>query len=409
MNNYLKLAWRNIWRNKRRTLLTTLSIALAVFIAILVRSLQIGVFGNIIDNIVKSYVGNFQIHKKGYWEKKEDINNTFEYSDTIMNTVCNNKNVAGCVPRLESFALASNGDFTKGVMLVGIVPVKEDSMTKISKKLTEGQFLCGNDDGVLVAQGLAAYLKLKTNDTLVLIGQGYQGASAAGKYPVRGIIHFPSPDIDGRMVYMNLPCCQAFFSCPGRLTSISVNVFNENKLDKTIAETKAKIDNEKYEVMRWDEMIIELQQTIKSKTVGSFILLGIIYIIVAFGIFGTVLMMTSERIKEFGVFISVGLQKTRLSLIVAIEMIYIGILGIITGLSAATPILLYFNFHPIRLSGSMAKTMTDYGIEPVMKIALSPDIYIAHSIIVMVLVVFSIIYPVRNVMKLNIVKALHSK
>jgi ABC-type lipoprotein release transport system permease subunit len=409
MKTYLKLAWRNIWRNKRRTLLTASSISLAIFLALLMRSLQTGVWESVINNIIQSYTGSIQIHKNGYWEQKEDINNTFELNDSLTEVLNANDNISLYVPRLESFALASEEEQTKGIALVGIIPETEDRFANISKKIIEGKFLKANDDGVLVAERLADFLKIKVNDTLVMIGQGFQGASAAGKYPVRGIIHFPSPEMDNRMVYMNLPLCQEFFSCENRLTSISLALKNPDKVDKTISELKNTLNTGQYEVMKWDEMLVEIVQTMKTKNVGSYILLGIFYMIVAFGIFGTVLMMTAERIKEFGVVISIGMQKSKLAVIVAIEMIYIGIIGIIIGMVAATPIIYYFHSNPIRLSGPMAKTMVDFGIDPVLSISFRSDIYIAHSMIVMIIVLFAIIYPIRKVIKLNIINALRSK
>jgi len=409
MKTYLKLAWRNIWRNKRRTLLTASSISLAIFLALLMRSLQTGVWESVINNIIQSYTGSIQIHKNGYWEQKEDINNTFELNESLTAVLNANDNISLYVPRLESFALASVEEQTKGIALVGIIPETEDRFANISKKIIAGKFLKANDDGVLVAERLADFLKIKVNDTLVMIGQGFQGASAAGKYPVRGIIHFPSPEMDNRMVYMNLPLCQEFFSCENRLTSISLALKNPNKVDKTISELKNNLNTGQYEVMKWDEMLVEIVQTMKTKNVGSYILLGIFYMIVAFGIFGTVLMMTAERIKEFGVVISIGMQKSKLAVIVAIEMIYIGIIGIIIGMVAATPIIYYFHSNPIHLSGPMAKTMVDFGIDPVLSISFRSDIYIAHSMIVMIIVLFAIIYPIRKVIKLNIINALRSK
>ena len=116
-----------------------------------------------------------------------------------------------------------------------------------------------------------------------------------------------------------------------------------------------------------------------------------------------------ERIKEFGVVISIGMQKTKLAMIVAIEMIYIGILGVVIGMVAATPIIYYFHTNPVRLSGNMAKTMLDYGIDPVLSVSFRPDIYIAHSVIVMIIVILAIIYPIKKVINLNIIAALRSK
>jgi len=131
--------------------------------------------------------------------------------------------------------------------------------------------------------------------------------------------------------------------------------------------------------------------------------------IVSFGIFGTVLMMTSERIKEFGVVVSIGMQKTKLAVIVAIEMIYVGIIGILAGVVAAIPIIYYYFIHPIRLTGNMAKTFETYGIEPVVRIAFQSNIFVAHSVTVLLIVFFAILYPMRKIIKLNIGNALRSK
>ena len=409
MKTYLKLAWRNIWRNKRRTLLTTASISLAIFLAILMRSLQIGTYQSMVDNIVQSYTGYIQIHKKGYWAQREDINNTFELNQSLVNKLDSIKNISVFAPRLESFALASKEEQTKGIALVGINPEKEERFTKISKKIVEGKYLKDNDNGVLISQKLAKFLKVNVNDTVVLIGQGLRGSSAAGKYPVRGIIHFPSPDLDNRMIFMSLSTCQEFFSSDNRLTSISLNLKDPDLTNETLKEIKKAAPADQYEVMTWNEMLIELVQFIKSKDAGSYFLIGILYMIVSFGIFGTVLMMTSERIKEFGVVVSIGMQKTKLAVIVAIEMIYVGIIGILAGVVAAFPIVYYYFIHPIRLTGNMAKTFETYGIEPVVRIAFQSNIFVAHSITVLLIVFFAIIYPMRKIIKLNIVNALRSK
>ena len=52
-------------------------------------------------------------------------------------------------------------------------------------------FLDREDEGVLVSDRLAGYLKVAIGDTVILMGQGYHGASAAGIFPVRGIIKMP--------------------------------------------------------------------------------------------------------------------------------------------------------------------------------------------------------------------------
>ncbi|MBB3188154.1 ABC transporter permease [Microbacter margulisiae] len=53
MNNYVKLAWRNLWRNKRRTLITTASIFFGVILSTFMSSMQEGSYAQYISSIVR--------------------------------------------------------------------------------------------------------------------------------------------------------------------------------------------------------------------------------------------------------------------------------------------------------------------------------------------------------------------
>ena len=401
-----RLAWRNIWRNKRRTLLTAASIFLAIFLAVIVQSMQIGWFDHLIEIVVKSYTGHIQIHRLGYWDDR-DINNSMVYNDSVAAVVRSTPNVEKTVPRLEYFALSSYGKQTKGVMLAGTDPVYEDALTRLSSKVVKGRYLDKVSEEILVSQGLATFLGLTAGDTLVLLGQGFHGVSAAGKYPVCGIIHFPSPELDNQMVYMNLTTAQEFYSTGNRITSLSITLKDPDKISNTLALLQGRTDGGKFEVMRWDEMMVEIMQQLKVKTAGGKIIIAILYMIVGFGVFGTVIMMTNERTKEFGVIVSVGMQKSRLSLILVLEMLLIGSTGILSGLAAAMPIMLYFKFNPIRIWGNMAQAFLSYGLEPLLPLTLKADFILSNVIIVLLIVAVTCVYPVRRILKLRVVDALH--
>jgi ABC-type lipoprotein release transport system permease subunit len=155
--NYIRLAWRNIWRNKRRTVLTAASIFMAVFLALLVRSIQTGWFDNLINVVTESYTGHIQIHKKGYWDDK-DINNSMYCNDSLLRVIQSVDNVTHVVPRLEYFALSSFKQQTKGVLLIGTDPGREDNLTHLSRKIIQGKYLDNTHNGILVAQRLASFL-----------------------------------------------------------------------------------------------------------------------------------------------------------------------------------------------------------------------------------------------------------
>ncbi|MFW6100828.1 MAG: ABC transporter permease [Bacteroidota bacterium] len=405
MEEYIKLAWRNIWRNKRRTLITAASVFFAIFFALVMRSMQLGSYSNMIDNAVKLYSGHIQVHARGYQDNKS-INNTLVQDEKLMNTLRRNSYIKQIVARLESFALGSSGPHTKGVLVMGVDPKKQDNMSKLSEKLVEGRYFKSGEEAAIIGKTLSEYLKLGVNDTLVLLGQGYHGSTAAGKYPVKGIIKIPKPDLDNKVVYLPLSTGQKMCMAHNRLTTLALNLYDHRDLDETVIQLEESLPDDQYEANSWREIMPELVQQIQSDNASGWILLAILYLIIAFGVFGTVMMMITERRREFGVMIAVGMHKSKLALIVTLEMIFIGLLGLIAGIVGSMPVILYFHYNPIWLSGEVAESIETFGIEPIIPLAWQADFYINQTIIVAVIVVVSVLYPVYSITRIRAVKAM---
>jgi ABC-type transport system, involved in lipoprotein release, permease component len=400
----IRLAWRNIWRNKRRTLITTASIFFGVVLSAYMTSMQEGSYDQYIKAIVNFYSGYLQIHQKGFWDNKV-INNTFELSRSINKCVKKSSGITVVAPRLETFALGSAQDITKVVMMIGISPGKENAITRLKIKLVHGQYLSENDNGILVGSALAKYMKLEVNDTLIVIGQGYHGVSAAGKYPVRGIVKQPSPELDRSVVYMELAHCQDLFSASNRLTSLVMMVADEKMVAPAKAELTKSLGNN-YEVMDWKEMNSLLLSQIDADRSGGIIFKAVLYMIIAFGILGTVIMMIAERKKEMGMMIAVGMQKMRLAWILLLETIFMGVVGIIAGVAVSIPLTYYFTQHPIYITGQAGETLMQMGFEPILSFSMAPRVFYNQAVVILVIALVIGLYPVVSILRMNIIKAL---
>ena len=405
MKSYI-IAWRNIWRNKRRTLITAASVFFGVIFAAVMSSMQEGSYSKMIDNVVKFYSGYLQIQQEDYWDNKT-INNTFELTDTLLGEVREIPQVTGTAPRLESFALASSEDLTKGAVIIGIDPEQENRITNPEKWIIRGRYLHPGDQGILMGNELASYLHLEVGDTLVLLGMGYHGVSAAGKYPVNGIFRYPLPQFNRQFVYLDLSLAQELYWAPHRITSLVVMVKDHYDMP---AAREALLNKVKppLRVMSWDEMQPELVQLIASDRMGGKIFKAILYIIIGFGILGTVIMMFSERKRELAVMVAIGMRKGLLAGVLFFETVYIAILGLVTGLGASIVINIYFYHHPIHVTGKAAKAFTDMGIEPVYAFSLMPSVFYNQVITVFVLVMLIALYPAVKIMRLEISRALRS-
>ena len=406
MKYYIKMAWRNIWRNKRRTFITAASILFAILFAILMRSIQLGTYQNMIDSVVQAYTGYIQVFHKEYQDDKS-INNSLLVEDGLLDRINSHEFVPKTVPRLESFALASSGNQTKGIMVVGTNPDLEDELTGLSKKMVSGKYLKPGQRGILVSERLASFLKAGVGDTVVLISQGYHGIGAADQYPVIGIIRMPSPDMDNKTIFMDIGHCQEFYSAPNLVSSISVDLEDEKHMHNVVRNLQEELGPE-YDVRSWKKILTQLVQQIEGDNVGGLVMLAILYLVVGFGVFGTVQMMTAERRKEFGVMVAVGMQKLRLGWILVVEMVFIGFLGALSGIVIAIPIVYSLFKHPITLTGEMAESIVEYGMEPIMPAAWEAGYFFSQAGIVLIIVCVAVFFPIMAVTRLKVSKALRA-
>ena len=404
MNTYISLAWRNLWRNKRRTIIASASVFFAVVLALIMRSMQEGSYDYMVDASVSMYTGYVQIHADEYWDKRS-IDKSMVYSEEKIAELKNIEHVTLVTPRLESFSLISYENITKVASVIGIDPEKENRMTKLKEKLVEGTYLDADSKGLMLSKGLADLLKVGVGDSVVLYGQGYHGVTAADRVPIEGIVEFRLPDLNKSMVYISLNYSQWLYSADNRITSLSIMIDQIDNQNAVYENVKSLFD-ETYEVMTWAEMMPELVQGIEIDNAGGIIMLGILYVIIGFGIFGTVMMMTAERTKEFGILISIGLKKGRLAFISFLESLFLTFIGVAAGVILSIPILYYFNQNPIELTGEMADMALSYGLDPILPFRFALNIFVDQFLTVFVIALVSVSYPLLFIRRLKPVEAM---
>ena len=400
----LKLIWRNLWRNSRRTLITMASIAFAVLFAIIMKSFQNGVFNNLIKNVVGYYSGYVQIHQKGYWDEQV-LDNCFAIDNSLIEKLQQNPQINVIVPRLETFVLISKGNSTKGCMLVGTDAVKENELTQLKNKIIKGSYFNNNEEVIILAEGLAKRINAAVNDTIVLFGQGYHGVMAAGKFKIKGIVHLASPQMNDAFVYLPLSAAQYYLSAENRLTSLSLEIENPEKMNAVVKSLQPSI-GKNYEVMPWQEMMPEIANHIKADGFSFYIFSGILYLIIGFGLFGTILMMTVERMYEFGMLIAIGMKKTKLKIILLGETFLITLLGVVLGILLSMPSVIYLQEKPIRFSGEIAKAYEQFGFEALFPAEFDLKIFFTQSLIVLFMALLIGLYPLWFVSGLNPINAM---
>ncbi len=399
----MTLAWRNLWRQKRRTLLTAAALALALTLSLFMRSIQEGSYANNIDNAARFATGLVQIQHPAY-QQSQSIDDLVPMAEAFIAPARALPEVNHLLPRLESFALAAGEQRSKGALLMAGVPSLENAYAKLGEKLVAGEFLEDDDNQVLLGEGLARFLELGVGDQVVLYGQGYRGQTAAGLYRIKGLLRFPVPRLDNRLVYLPLPLAQQLFSTGNQISAWVLHTRDLDQLPAVEAQLHRLYPAQA--VRDWQELAPEMAQQILMDRAGGLFMMYLLYAVVGFGLFATLLMMTLERQREFAVMLATGLLRGRLLQLVMIESLLIAVLGLAMGLAIALPVLLYLARHPIQLSGDAAQMMLELGWDPVLPALVAPGLFLNQIFIVLALLALCLLYPLWRIHHLDLVSAL---
>jgi putative ABC transport system permease protein len=401
MKTLFVLALRNIVRNKRRTYLTGASIAFAVFFSAFMHSFQKGAWDNILNNMIQRQTGYIQIQSKGYYE---DPTLDKMFSGEEIPNLTTRFPVKTVHKRIETFALAASEKETRGVMILAGNLAEELAQNGIHEKIVAGN---GRDSsGVIIGTLIAQWLHLGVGDSLVLLTQGYRGANAAGVFRVMGIVDLGIPDLNKMQVYMNWNEAAKFLAAENLVTSLVLVPENNRKSRELKTELQAGIDTTKFDIKHWDELIPELVEARSLDDAGTRVIQALLYAIVAFGIFGTLLMMMKERQFENGVLISLGMKREWLGAVIWMETMFLGFFGSLIGCLMAIFPVYWFYKNPIRFEGEYAKAYENFGMEPIIPTDFSWEIFAWQFVVIFGVVTVLSLVPLRKIFVLNPVQAM---
>ena len=402
----LKLAWRNIWRNKGRSVITIAAVMFCVIFAVVLRSFQVGVWENMIHEIVGNNFGYLQIHEDGFWAD-QSLDRTMDLGAVNSEELLAVDGVDRLIPRMESFSLLYHGSNTKGSLVMGIDPAVELPGLQLDDILLEGRSFSRDDSVIVVSEGLAKYFNVGLGDTLLFMGQGYHGATAYGAFPIGGIARMTNPELNKQLVLMPLRKAQYMYNCTDRATTLVVAVDKNSDYEVVGAALKGS-GAEGLEILEWKELFPEIIQTIEVDMAGGRIFVTILYFIISFVLLGTVIMMVAERQREFGILVSIGMKKTKLAFVTLLENIMLIMGGAIVGMAVVKPVQFYFKYNPIDLSGQMKEAIEQYNFEPKLYTTTSFIINLNHGTIIFIIGVLVSLYAVVKIMKLNPIESMRS-
>lgn len=188
--------------------------------------------------------------------------------------------------------------------------------------------------------------------------------------------------------------------------TLMIMVEDYTDVDRVKGELEGFIDDQV--VADWKELNPGLVNFIEGDRAAGLLMIWILYMIIGFGILGTIIMMVAERRRELSVMAAVGMRKYRLAIILFLETVFIGLTGVIFGFTVSVPVIFVLVRNPVRLPENMAEVYLDYGIEPYLIFGDSPSVFISQVVTVFIITMIVSVYPILKVKNFVVSKSLKS-
>ena len=406
----LRLAWRNVGRNKRRSALTVAAAVFAVVLIVHMIALTGGMHERMIEDNVRMHAGHLQLTAAGYLEDRT-LERYVAWTPELAAAVDAAPGVAGAAPRVNGFALLSNGPASQGVALLGVDPRREAAVSSWPARVTRGAFLASGEREILLGERLAEALTVGLGDEVLVYTVAYTLENAYELFSVRGLIRAPDPSLERSLALISLADAQALFAYDGKVSEVALLARDSARVAETraaLAAALAQVDAEPLDVNPWWVVMPELEQMLVIDNAQNYSMLGILVLVVAFGLLNTILMSVLERQRELGVMLALGLSPRAIFRLVYVESLLISGVGLALGLALALPAAAYMEGHPIPITGEVQEMSEQFGFEPVIAWKLSAWNPLIAAGLMTAIALLAALYPAVKAASARPVDALRS-
>ena len=399
-----QVAWRNVWRNKLRSGVVIASVAVGIWAASFIISFSTGLKHRYVLTAIETVVSHLQIHFPGYLDNP-DLSKSIPHADSLVSLIKSMPEVKGVTARLLVNAMAATATNTTGAIVRGINTKDENEVTHIGEDIRTGTFLSGKNLPVLVGASLAEKLHLRIHHKLVLTFQDASGNITSAAFMVTGIFTTSNSTFDDNNVFVLKNDLAALLDTKDDAQEIAILLKKDDEVD-TVQARLGKIFP-LLEVKNWREIAPELALTVDSTNESLYLVVMIFVLALMFGIINTMMMAILERIREIGMLMAIGMNKTRLFLMIMTETLFLSFAGIPLGLLLSYITISITGREGINL-GAFSKGLSAFGFGTIVYPELNPKFYLVVALFIFCAAFFGSFYPASRALKTNPVEALHN-
>ena len=395
--NLATMAWRNLWRNRRRTYITLSAIVFGVFLAVIMMAMQDRNWADMIRLAARLGAGHVTIQHPEYLDTPT-LTRTVQGTDALRRLAADDPHVIRVVERITGFTMLATARENLGAGFIAVSPEQEDDETlSLLEAIVEGEFFgSSTEGGIILGERLAANLDVELGSKLVYTLTDKEGEIVSALARVSGIVRTGSPSVDAGICLLPIDAVREVVGfAPDEAIQIAAFVDDQRASDAAAAALGA-VAPEGVTVLAWHELQPDLAVFIAMKIGGAKVMMLVLAVLVAAGIFNTLFVSVMERLREFGIMLAVGFSPGQLFRLIMLESAWLAAIGLTAAAAVTVGPYLYLASTGIDISGMIPADQMEVagvGMSTVMQVGIYGESVALIGISALAAILLSGVYP----------------
>lgn len=279
-------------------------------------------------NVLDAVVDSSQTMVVVYHPRPKDIQLNLKNAQAIVTDLRRHPDVAAVSPQLSTQVFYNNGPVQINGTLNGVNILEEMKLIQLQDKMISGRVesLLQTGNGILLGQGLARKLNVRTGDLVTLATP----RGNAMNFRVVGTFQFGMGAIDNIRSYVSVSGVQQLLGKDGQyITDIHVKLKDVERAKKLSREWAIKYG---YKADDIDTANASAMVSIKIRDVMTVVISITLLVVAGFGIYNIMNMTIQNKLKDIAILKAQGFAARDILQIFLFQSITIGFLGAVTGL-----------------------------------------------------------------------------
>ena len=294
--------------------------------------------------------------------------------------------VVAVSPMVSAAGLATRGEASKAIALVGVELDRYDLIVHLRSKVVAGTARLEPGEGIIGSE-LAGDLGVRVGDRVGIVTGG-----VTESLRVTALVDLGVRELNRRTVIVPLRSAQSLVGLPGGVTSLDLTLKDIWSAQTLADELAARWP---YKVESWQQANAQLVSALNAQSVSTMVIRTVVMVVVVLGIASVLVVSVVQKRREIGILRAMGATQGQVLRIFLLQGAIVGALGSAMGVLLAVVLIEAFT-HFVRGSDGLA----------LFNIALEPALALRVAAMATVCGVLAAVAPARRAARLDPAQAI---